>query len=95
MGSILKFQKRRLVHNNQRIRLSGLPPKNLLQYFPSMKKFSHKYLFGSDFPGVPGIKKNYEAIKELIKDDGAMERIAFKNAYDLFGFWDESILQYP
>ena len=40
-----------------------------------MKKFSHKFLFGSDFPGVPGIRKNYEALKGLIQDDAAMERI--------------------
>lgn len=69
------------------IDVSGLPPKNLLNYFPSMKKFSHKFLFGTDFPGVPGIRKNFEAIEQLIKDDGVMERIAFKNACELFGFW--------
>ena len=52
-----------------------------------MKKFSHKFLFGSDFPGVPGIRKNYDALKELLKDDTALERIGFQNACDLFGFW--------
>jgi predicted TIM-barrel fold metal-dependent hydrolase len=74
-------------YKNVYIDISGLPPKNLLEYFPSMKRFNHKYLFGSDFPGVPGIKKNYEAIEKLIQDDGAMELIGFKNAHELFGFW--------
>lgn len=69
------------------IDLSGLPPKSLLTYFPSMKKFSHKFLFGTDFPGVPGIRKNYDAIRQIVRDDAVMERIGFKNAYDLFGFW--------
>ena len=78
---------------NVYIDVSGLPPKNLLQYFPSMKKFSHKFLFGTDFPGVPGIIKNYDTIKELIQDNGAMERIGFQNAYDLFGFWKEGIFE--
>ncbi|MFC1534188.1 amidohydrolase family protein [Thermodesulfobacteriota bacterium] len=78
---------------NVYIDVSGLPPKNLLQYFPSLKKFSHKYLFGSDFPGVPGIKKNYDAIKQLIQDNSAMDLIGFKNAYDLFGFWNEDIFE--
>ncbi len=78
---------------NVYIDVSGLPPKNLLQYFPSMKKFSHKFLFGTDFPGVPGIKKNHDTIKELIQDNGAMERIGFQNAYDLFGFWKEGIFE--
>lgn len=78
---------------NVYIDISGLPPKNLLHYFPSLKKNSHKFLFGSDFPGVPGIRKNYEAIKQLIKDDSVMDRIGFKNAYDLFGFWTEEIFE--
>ncbi len=74
-------------YRNVYIDVSGLPPRNLLKYFPSMIKFSHKYLFGSDFPGVPGIRKNYDAIRELLQNDAAMERIGFQNAYDLFGFW--------
>jgi predicted TIM-barrel fold metal-dependent hydrolase len=74
-------------HKNVYIDISGLPPKNLLEYFPSMKRFSHKYLFGSDFPGLPGIRKNYEAIERLMEDNDAMELIGFKNAYELFGFW--------
>jgi len=72
---------------NVYIDVSGLPPKNLLNYFPSMKKFSHKYLFGTDFPGVPGIRKNFDALSQLMQDDVIMERIGFQNAYDLFGFW--------
>ncbi|MBA4418658.1 MAG: amidohydrolase [Syntrophus sp. (in: bacteria)] len=69
------------------IDISGLPPKNLLQYFPSMLKFSHKYLFGTDFPGVPGIKRNFDELQILVKDDAVMEKICFKNACELFGFW--------
>ena len=74
---------------NVYIDISGLPPKNLLTYFPSMKKFCHKFLFGTDFPGVPGIRKNYDALKGLIQDDAALEQICYKNACDLFGFWQE------
>ncbi|MFC1580795.1 amidohydrolase family protein [Thermodesulfobacteriota bacterium] len=72
---------------NVYIDISGLPPKNLLNYFPSMKKFSHKFLFGTDFPGVPGIRKNYDALKGLIQDEAVLEQICYKNAFDLFGFW--------
>lgn len=78
---------------NVYIDISGLPPKNLLTYWPSMKKLAHKFLFGTDFPGVPGIKKNYEEARELIKDDTAMELIGFQNAYNLFGFWKEGIFE--
>lgn len=78
---------------NVYIDISGLPPKNLLNYWPSIKKFAHKFLFGTDFPGVPGIRKNYAAVRELIRDDAAMELIGFQNAYDLFGFWKEGIFE--
>jgi len=78
---------------NVYIDVSGLPPQNLLKYFSSMKKFSYKYIFGSDFPCVSGIKKNYEAIKRLIKDESAIELIGFRNAYELFGFWKEGIFE--
>ena len=78
---------------NTYIDISGLPPKNLMNYWPSMKKFAHKFLFGTDFPGVPGIRKNYEQVKNLIQDDAAMELIGFQNAYDLFGFWKEGIFE--
>jgi GNAT superfamily N-acetyltransferase len=78
---------------NVYIDISGLPPKNLLNYWPSIKKFAHKFLFGTNFPGVLGIRKNYAAVRELIRDDAAMELIGFQNAYDLFGFWKEGIFE--
>ncbi len=42
-------------YSNVFIDVSGLPPRNLLQYFPKLTRFPEKFLFGSDFPGVPGI----------------------------------------
>jgi predicted TIM-barrel fold metal-dependent hydrolase/N-acetylglutamate synthase-like GNAT family acetyltransferase len=86
---IAEFMVKRF--KNVFIDISGLPPRNLLEYYPSMKKYKHKFLFGSDFPGVPGIKKNYEQVRELVGDDEVMDQIRFKNAYDLFGFWKEGI----
>jgi uncharacterized protein len=82
---IAEFMVKRF--ENVFIDISGLPPKNLLQYFPSMKRFAHKYLYGTDFPGVPGIRKNFETVARLLKDEAIMELIGFKNAFDLFGFW--------
>ncbi|MDI6726516.1 MAG: amidohydrolase family protein [Smithellaceae bacterium] len=72
---------------NVYIDVSGLPPQNLLEYFPRLKRFPEKFLFGTDFPGVPGIRKNYETIASLIKDKGIMRLMGFQNAFDLFGFW--------
>ncbi len=77
--------------DNVYIDISGLPPANLLNYWPSMKKFAHKYLFGTDFPGVPGIGKNFDVLSGLIDSDEALGKIAFQNAYDLYGFWNEGL----
>ncbi len=74
------------------IDLSGLPPQNLLQYFPNLLRFPHKFLFGSDFPGVPGIRKNFETLERLIPDREILQLIGFQNACDLFGFWKESLI---
>jgi predicted TIM-barrel fold metal-dependent hydrolase/ribosomal protein S18 acetylase RimI-like enzyme len=78
---------------NVYIDVSGLPPKNLLQYFPNLLRFPQKFLFGSDFPGVPGIRKNFETMSSLINDKDIMQLIGFQNAYDLFGFWKEGIFE--
>jgi uncharacterized protein len=78
---------------NVYIDVSGLPPKNLLQYFPNIPRFPQKFLFGSDFPGVPGIRKNFEAMAKLINNNEIMQLIGFQNAYDLFGFWREGIFE--
>ncbi len=32
-------------------------------------------------------------MKNLIRDDAAMELIGFQNAYNLFGFWKEGIFE--
>lgn len=79
--------------DNAYIDVSGLPPKRLLEYFPSMPAYSHKYIYGSDFPGVPGIRRNFEAIARLLNDEKAAGNIAFQNAYDLFGFWKEGLFE--
>ena len=78
---------------NVYIDVSGLPPRNLLQSFPNLPRLPQKFLFGSDFPGVPGIRKNFEAMSKLINDRDIMQLIGFRNAYDLFGFWKEGIFE--
>jgi predicted TIM-barrel fold metal-dependent hydrolase len=74
---------------NVYIDISGLPPRNLLNYFQNLVRFPQKFLFGSDFPGVPGIRKNFEDMSMVIDNKEIMRLIGFQNAYDLFGFWKE------
>lgn len=75
---------------NVYIDVSGLPPQNLLEYFPRLRRLPEKFLFGTDFPGVPGIRKNYDIISGLINDRQIMRLIGFQNACDLFGFWNDA-----
>jgi predicted TIM-barrel fold metal-dependent hydrolase len=53
-----------------------------------MDKLSDKFIFGTDFPGVPGVKKNILSIKSLNISKDSQEKIFFKNAMKIFKFWN-------
>ena len=68
-------------HNNIYMEISGLPPKNLLKYFPELEKNAEKVVFGSDWPAMPAsIRENVEQIKSLPLKDKTIEGILYKNA---------------
>jgi len=67
-------------HPNLYCEISGLPPKNLLNYFPDLEKNIDKFIFGSDWPGIKSISSNIEAIKKLPLAEESKEKILFKNA---------------
>jgi predicted TIM-barrel fold metal-dependent hydrolase len=73
-------------HPRVYIDISGLPPQNLLQYYPKMERLSEKFLFGSDFPGVPGLRLNVEKLTRLGLSQSALENICHRNARRLLGF---------
>jgi predicted TIM-barrel fold metal-dependent hydrolase len=66
--------------------ISSIPPRSLLQYLPKLEKFSHKVLFGSDWPNVeiPSIRANADAVMALPLSTETKERILRKNAERLF-----------
>lgn len=69
------------LHKNVYMDITGLPPQNLLNYFPELEKNSEKVVFGSDWPTMPGsIAKNIETIKSLPLKDRTIEAILYKNA---------------
>ena len=72
-------------HEHVYIDLSGLPPKNLLRYYPKMARFYEKYIFGTDFPGVPGVAKNADAIAALGFDEKVLAHIFRLNAWRILG----------
>jgi predicted TIM-barrel fold metal-dependent hydrolase len=71
------------LHKNVYLEISGLPPHKLLDYFPELETIAHKVIYGSDWPGIPTIKENIHAIKDLRLSDDAKEKILGKNAMRL------------
>ncbi|MFX0079647.1 MAG: amidohydrolase family protein [Candidatus Hermodarchaeota archaeon] len=71
------------LHSNTYLEISGLPPKNLLQYFPQLEVIAEKVLFGSDWPGVLSIAENIEAIRNLDMSERAKVQILGENAIKL------------
>jgi hypothetical protein len=67
-------------HKNIYIDISGLPPQNLLRYFPDLEKIADKVLFGSDWPGIPSIRKNIEVIQKLLLKEETKRKIIRENA---------------
>ncbi|MDQ7794767.1 MAG: amidohydrolase family protein [bacterium] len=53
------------LHPNVYLEIAGLPPRKLLVYYPELERLAGKVVFGSDWPGVPDIRGNLEAIRSL------------------------------
>ena len=68
------------IHANVYMEISGLPPQKLLSYFPELERIPDKVIFGSDWPGMPHIKRNIEIIRGLPFDEATKERILGGNA---------------
>jgi predicted TIM-barrel fold metal-dependent hydrolase len=53
------------MHENVYLEISGLPPQRLLEYFPRLEEIGDKVVFGSDWPALPSIGHNVQAIRDL------------------------------
>jgi predicted TIM-barrel fold metal-dependent hydrolase len=73
------------LHENVYLDITGLPPQNLLKYFPDLERNADKIIFGSDWPGIIDIKRNVRAILELSISNTTKEKILGKNAATVLG----------
>lgn len=73
------------LHKNVYLEISGLPARNLLTYFPRLETLANKVIYGSDWPGLPYLMKNVEAIRELPLDDETKRQILGGNAAEILG----------
>ena len=73
------------LHPHLYLEISGLPPKNLLKYFPDMENNIDKFIYGSDWPAVQTISSNIEAIKRLPLTEKSKKKILYGNAAKILG----------
>lgn len=73
------------IHKNMYMEISGLPPQNLLQYFPDLEKNANKIIFGSDWPGIKSIKNNIISFKSIPLKKSTQKKILFHNAQNILG----------
>jgi len=68
------------------IEISGLPPRKLPEYYAGhdLDRLGRKFIFGTDWPGVPGIRSNAEAVADLGFSDDVLTRILAGNAQAVY-----------
>jgi predicted TIM-barrel fold metal-dependent hydrolase len=53
------------------IDVSGLPPQRLPDYYGrSLRRLASRLVFGTDWPGVPGVERNARALEKALLDAG-------------------------
>ena len=64
------------------IELSGLPPSRLRDYYArqNWNRLTRRMIFGTDWPGIPGIAANARAVARLMPDDDTVAAVLAGNA---------------
>ena len=72
------------------IELSGLPPKRLPEYYArfDLTRLAAKWIFATDWPGVPGTSINARAVAGLGLEDDLVGRVLGGNALDVYAGLD-------
>ena len=67
-------------HKHVWLDMSGIPPKNLLEYFPRVEELAGQLLWGTDWPspGVTSMRKNVDQFLSLALPD-AVKRAALQD----------------
>jgi len=68
------------------IELSGLPPKRLPTYYArhDLGRLARKWIFGTDWPGVPGTATNARAVAGLGLPEDVVPLVLGRNALDVY-----------
>ena len=76
-----------LSHPSVWIDIAGLPPKKLPHYFRNfdLTRLADRFMFGSDWPGVPGIRANVLAFTDLGLDEDQVANVLGARAAEVYG----------
>jgi uncharacterized protein len=76
-----------LSHDRVWIELSGLPPSRLREYYgrQSWPRLTRRMIFGTDWPGVPGIARNARAVADSCPDETTAGLVLAGNAAQVYG----------
>ena len=56
------------------LEVSGLPPQRLPDYYgTALPRLAAKMIFGTDWPGVPGVQRNARALQKVLLEAGCAE----------------------
>jgi uncharacterized protein len=68
------------------IELSGLPPSRLRDYYArhNWARLTRRMIFGTDWPGVPGIARNARAVAQLCPDEQTASLVLAGNAAQVY-----------
>jgi hypothetical protein len=71
-----------LAHDRVWIELSGLPPRRLPEYYARQNwaRLTRRMIFGTDWPGIPGIAQNARAVAGLCPDEETAALVLAGNA---------------
>jgi uncharacterized protein len=74
------------------IELSGLPPSRLRTYYArhDWNRLTRRMIFGTDWPGVPGIARNARAVAALCPDDETAALVLAGNAARVYNLKPET-----
>ncbi len=75
-----------LMRENVWIEISGLPPQKLPDYYHryDFERLARKMIFGTDWPGVPGLKANALTLFDLGLSRETLEKILYQNALRVY-----------
>jgi hypothetical protein len=75
-----------LLHENVWIELSGLPPHRLADYYArfDLRRLARKFIFATDWPGVPGIARNARAVAGLGLPDDVLAGVLAGHALSVY-----------